>query len=87
MCGICHPPSQNGQYFLDDIDKALDIYCSYKKIVLTGDFNAQEGQSLLDSFSYQHELYCINKNPTCCKNTNNPSNLDLILTNCSKTFF
>ena len=87
MCGICHPPSQNDQYFLDDIDKALDIYCSYEKIVLTGDFNAQERQRLLDSFLYQHELYCINKNPTCYKNTNNPSNLDLILTNCSKTFF
>ena len=55
--------------------------------MLAGDFNAQEGEWLLDTFLYQHELHNINKNPTCYKNPNNPSNIDLILTNCSKCFF
>ena len=31
-CAIYHPVSQNDQCFFDNIDKALDIYCSYKKI-------------------------------------------------------
>ena len=50
LCGTYHPPSQNDQYFVDNIDKALNIYCSYEKIVLAGDVNAQEGERLLDTF-------------------------------------
>ena len=49
LCGIYHPPSQNDQYFFDNIDKTLDIHCSYEKIVLA-DFNAQERERLLDTF-------------------------------------
>ena len=86
MCGIYHPPSQKDEYFFENIDKALDIYCSYEKIVLAGDFNAQEGERLLDTFLYQQELHSNNKNPTCYKNPNNPGKIDLILTNCSKSF-
>ena len=87
MCGIFHPSSQNDQYFFNNIDEALDIYCSFKKIVLVGDFNAQVGKRLLDTFLYQHDLHGINENPTCCKNSSNPSNIDPILTNCSQRFF
>ena len=36
---------------------------------------------------YQHELHSNNKIPACYKNPNNPSNRDLILTNCPKSFF
>ena len=86
MCGTYHPPSQNDQYLFDNIDKALDIYCSCEKIVLAGDFNTQERERLLDTFLYQHELHSIKRNPTCYKNPNNPSNIDLILTNCSSFF-
>ena len=53
LCGICHSP-QNDQYFFDNIYKALDIYCSYDKIVLAGDLNVQEGERLLDTFLHQH---------------------------------
>ena len=51
LCGTYHPHSQNDQYFSDDIDKALDIYCSYEKIMLARDFNAHEGESSLDTES------------------------------------
>ena len=82
--GIYHlrRSSQNDQYFFDNIDKALDIYCPCDKIVLARDFNVQEGERLLDTFLYQGELHSINENPTCYKNSNNPSNINLILTNC-----
>ena len=49
--------------------------CLYEKITLAGNFNAQEGEQLLHTFLYQHELHSINKNPTCYKNV---SNLTLI---------
>ena len=55
--------------------------------MLAGDFNAQEGERLLDTFLYQHELHSINNDLTCYKNPNNPGNIDFIRTNCSKSFF
>ena len=47
----------------------------------------QEGERLLDTFSYQHELYGNNKIPTCYKNPNNPDNIDLTQINCPKKSF
>ena len=55
-------------------------------MVLAGDFNTQERERLFDTVLYHHELHSINKNSICYKNPNNPSNTDLILTNCSKVF-
>ena len=59
--------------------------------MITGDFNAQEGEKCLNTFLYQHELKSLNKEATCYKNTNKPSCIDLILTNSSfinpKTYF
>ena len=60
LCGIYHTP-QNDQCFFDNIDKALDIYCSYEKIVLA-DFNAQEGERLLNTLLYKVIISCS----TCC---------------------
>ena len=55
--------------------------------MLAGNYNAPEGERLIDTFLYQFELHSINMNPTCYKNPNNPSKIDFILTNCSKGFF
>ena len=55
--------------------------------MITGDFNAQEGEKCLDTFLYQHELKSINKKGTCYKNPNKPSFIDLILTNSPRSFF
>ena len=55
--------------------------------MLAGNYNAPEGERLIDTLLYQFELHSINMNPTCYKNPNNPSKIDFILTNCSKGFF
>ena len=31
LCSTYHPPSQSDQYYFDNIDKALDVYCQYEK--------------------------------------------------------
>ena len=80
-------PSQNHNYCFDNIDKSLDVYSTYKRVTLAGDFNAQVVEKSFDSFLYQHELTSINRNPTCYKNPNNPSCIDHILTNSPKSFF
>ena len=80
-------PSQNHNCFFDNIDKCLDVYSTYEKVALTGDFNAQVGEKSFDCFLYQHGLTSINRYPTCYKNPNNPSCIDHILTNSSMSFF
>ena len=36
LCGLYYLQSQKGQNFLDDIDKALDVYSTYEKVILSG---------------------------------------------------
>ena len=59
--------------FFDNIDKALNVYSTYEKVILGGDFNSQIGENCIGTFMYQHNLQSINKEPLCYKNSNNPS--------------
>ena len=68
LCRLYHPPHQSDQYLLENSDNALDVYSTYEKVSITGDFNAQEGEKCLDTFSYQHQLKSLNKKATCYKN-------------------
>ena len=68
---IYHPLSQSDQYFFDRLDNALDVYFNYENILLVGDFNAQIGETCLDTFLNQHELKNVNKEPPCYKNSEN----------------
>ena len=54
---------------------------------MIGDFNAQIGETQLDTFLYQHELENVNKEPTCYNDSENPSCIDFILSNRPKSFF
>ena len=71
-------PSQNYNYYFDNIDKCLDVYSTYEKLALADDFNTQVGQKSFDTFFNQHELTSINRYPTCYKNPNNPICIDHI---------
>ena len=75
------------QYFFDNIDKALDIYSIYEKIILGGDFNSQIGENCIETFLYQHNLQSINEEHSCYKNPNNPSCIDFFLTNNPRRFY
>ena len=87
LCTAYRTPSQNHNYFLDNIDKCLDVYSTYERVALAGDFNAQVGEKSFDTFLYQHELTFINRYPTCYKNPNNPCCIDDILTNSPMSLF
>ena len=87
LFGSYHPPSQDDTYYFEKTSRAIDVYRNlFDKFVLLGDFNAQEGESDLDDFLYMHDLKNIQKEKTCYKNVNNPSCIDLILTNSSRSF-
>ena len=55
------------------------------KKLLVGDFNT-EVSDVLSIFLYQYDLENLVKDKTCIKNPNNPSTIDLFLTNYSLAF-
>ena len=87
LCWLYHPQSQKDQYFLDNIDKVLDVNSTFEKVILSGDFNGQIGKNCIDTFMHHHNLQSIYKEPTCYKNTNNSSGIDLFLTNSPSRFY
>ena len=85
--GVYHPPSQNDDYFFNCLGSALDIYnTTYDKILLVGDFNAEETESVCDGFLDLYNLKNLVKDKTCFKSIKKPTCIDLFLTNCSKSF-
>ena len=49
LMGAYHPPSQSDSYFFEQLDKVLDIYSYYEKVLLTGDFNPEIAEPCMDS--------------------------------------
>ena len=86
LFGTYQLPSQNDQYYFEALDKALDCYSSYDRIVLKGDFNSEEQETCMETFLYQHNLKNIVKESTRFKNSSKPSTIDLFLTNNSSYF-
>ena len=81
-----HPPSQADIYYFDKLDKASDTYSSYEKRLPIGDFNAETSGSRIDSFIYEQDLHNLVKEKTCFKSVENPSCIDLILTDNTMAF-
>ena len=57
-----------------------------EKSLLVGDFNAEEREACLMDFMYQYDLKNLVKEKTCFKSIENPSCIDLFLTNHPKCF-
>ena len=67
--------------------KSLDVYSeSHEKLLLVGYFNAEEKESCLNMFLYQHGLANIVIQGTCFKNPSKPSCIDLFLTSNPRSF-
>ena len=85
--GTYHPPSQSDAYYFENISCDLDIYTKfYDKFLLIGDFNAEDSETCLSDFIHKHECKNLVKDKTCFKSTENPSCIDLYLTNSQKSF-
>ena len=63
--------------FFEQVSLALDVYSGYENVVLAGDFNMEENQTHFVDFLNDHSLKCLIKEPTCFKNAENPSCIDL----------
>ena len=85
LFGTYHQPTQSDSYYLNNLGKTLDLYSHYDKKLLVGDFNT-EVSDILNVFLYLHDLENLVKDKTCFENVNNPSTIDLFLTNSSLAF-
>ena len=69
------------------LSKCLDYYLStYDNFIILGDFNSEPNDTHLNEFIRTYGLKNLVNQPTCYKNPKNPSCIDLILTNRSKSF-
>ena len=90
LLGIYH--STNKKYgstddvFLREVGAVLDVYSSYDKFLIVGDFNMQEGNLVLDDFLDEFHAKNLVGEPTCFKSLGNPSCVDLFITNSSGSF-
>ena len=58
-----------------------NLYMKYDNIILIGDLNSEMSEETMKNFSITYNLECLIHVPTCFKNVENPSCIDLILTN------
>ena len=87
LFGTYHRPRQNDIYFFDKVGHALDIYSNlYDKFLLAGDFNCPEQQNVIADFMFQFDAKNLIKDNTCFKNVENPSCIDLFITNSPLSF-
>ena len=90
LVGTYH--STHPQYGTNDVDYfeqiglSLDVYCNYEKFLLAGDFNVQETEVPLQEFLDEFGAKNLVKEKTCFKNLENPSCIDLFITNSSQSF-
>ena len=69
------------------MSKGLDNYVShYDNILFLGDFNSQPSENCVNDFCNAYNLSNLVKEPTFFKNSDNPSWIDLFLTNRPKCF-
>ena len=81
ICCSYNPNRINVATHLDEIGKALDTYSrKYENTLLIGDFNVEPNEANMKAFCNQYKLKSLNKEPTCFKNVNKPSCIDLFLT-------
>ena len=82
-----NPNKNNLKNHLKIISKALDAFSTkYENIILLGDFNVCVDDETMRNFCNSYNLSSLIKQPTCFKNPENPSCIDLILTNKPRSF-
>ena len=87
LCCSYNPSKLQIASHIQEISNGIDAYCkNYENILIMGDFNVDVKEVSLHLFCNQYKLKSLNKDATCYKNIDNPSCIDLLLTNSAKSF-
>ena len=82
LLGGYNPSQHSISHFLNYVSRNLDkCIPNYDNLILLGDFNSTIDKKQMKDFCQQFNLINLIKEPTCFKNPENPSCIDLILTN------
>ena len=73
--------------FWKEISKVLDLNtANYEHLFIMGDLNSEVKEKYLREFCQLYNLKNLINMPTCFKNPSNPSYIDIMLTNHSRSF-
>ena len=87
LCCCCNPKKDFITQDLHGLSKSFDVLTSkYDNLLFVGDFNAGVQDTSVKNFCRSYDLTSMINKPTCYKNPDRPSCVDLILTNCSHSF-
>ena len=87
LCCTYNPNRKNISSHLNLLRKSLDLYSAeYEHFIIVGDFNTEVTQTSMKVFCDSYEFKNLIKDATCYKNPENPSCIDLILTNNPNSF-
>ena len=87
MVGTYNPNKSTISKHLSVLSKNLCHYLSsYDNVILMGDLNSEMKEEAMSEFCSLYNLVSLIKVPTCFKNAENPSCIDLILTNKPHSF-
>ena len=83
---VNNPHKDNISNYLQLIRKKLDLYSNNESIILVGDFNSGINDECMYDFCESFNLSSLIRESTCYKNPENPSCIDLFLTNSPYSF-
>ena len=87
LFGGYNPKKEYISSFLGALGKSLDIYiANCDNVLLLGDFNSEMNEVHMKDFCETYHLKNLITDPTCFKNTSQPTSIDLMLTNKSRSF-
>ena len=82
-----NPQKEYIDYFLEKLGREVDKYLSkYENLLMIGDWNSAVTEEGMANFCETYGLENLIKEPTCFKSCENPSSIDIILTNKKKQF-
>ena len=85
-CSYNPTKMQISNHFVE-LSKNTDLYLTkYDQLLFLGDFNVGVEDSSVKNFCSSYNLTSMINRPTCYKNPEKPSCIDLILTNCPRSF-
>lgn len=77
-----NPHKDNIGKFLGNVSRELDkLLPKYENLLMLGDWNSSVKETELREFCDMYSLENLIKDPTCFKNIENPSSIDIMLTN------
>jgi hypothetical protein len=82
-----NPHKEKIEHFLDQLSIELDRHLpNYENLLMLGDWNSAATEKEMVDFCDMYNLQNLIKDPTCFKSVNNPSCIDLMLTNKKNSF-